>query len=81
MDLQTELAFWFVVSVCLVGPVVTFFRLRSVPPGWCVVWATVLAVAVAGRLRGSVATVLMALALWIVLVAVPTAVGPGARRA
>lgn len=73
MDLQTELVFWFVVSVCLAGPVVTFFRLRSVPSGWCVVWATVLAVALAGRLRGSAATVLAALALWILLVAVPMA--------
>lgn len=73
MDLQTELVFWFVVSVCLTGPVVTCFRRRGVPPGWGVVWATVLAVAVAGRVCGSAATVLASLALWVLLVAVPMA--------
>jgi uncharacterized membrane protein HdeD (DUF308 family) len=63
MDLQTEIAFWFVVSVCLTGPVVTFFRLWNLPTGWCAVWATVLVVALGGRLIGSPATAVVMLCL------------------
>jgi rhomboid protease GluP len=73
MDVQTGIAFWFVVAVCLAGPVVTWFRLRILPPGWCVAWGVILVVAVVGRLLESPPTIHAALALWTLLVAVPAA--------
>jgi rhomboid protease GluP len=73
MDMQTGIAFWFVTTVCLAGPIVSWFRLRTVPPGWCGVWAGIVAVALVGRLTGRPPIVGFALALWILLVAVPIA--------
>lgn len=71
MDGQTEVIFWLVATLCLVGPIAGWVRFRSVPPGWLVVWAGILTVAVAGRLLGSGPMVMAAAALWVLLVAVP----------
>ncbi|MFM9057817.1 MAG: rhomboid family intramembrane serine protease [Planctomycetaceae bacterium] len=71
MDGQTEVIFWIVATLCLVGPIAGWVRFRSAPPGWLVVWAGILTVAVAGRLLGSGPVVMAAAALWVLLVLAP----------